>query len=85
LFEVALTEQGDADLERLKGKVIVTGGLGFIASNYVLSAIRSGKFTKIVNIDSISYGANPRNLAELYGKQEYRFVKSTLKRLSWFG
>jgi dTDP-glucose 4,6-dehydratase len=59
-------------------RLLVTGGLGFIGSNYVLSAVRSGNFSKIVNVDSISYGANPKNLSELGGKSEYVFVKGSI-------
>jgi len=57
--------------------MLVTGGLGFIGSNYILSAARSGNFSKIVNVDSVSYGANPANLSELDGRSDYRFVKSS--------
>jgi dTDP-glucose 4,6-dehydratase len=58
--------------------VIVTGGLGFIGSNYILHAIKNSSLRRITNIDSLSYGSNPNNLREVESAPNYKFVKADL-------
>ncbi len=57
---------------------IVTGGLGFIGSNYILHAIKSPTLGRITDIDSLSYGSNPENLREVENAPTYQFVKADL-------
>jgi dTDP-glucose 4,6-dehydratase len=59
-------------LERL----LVTGGLGFIGSNFVRYILASRK-SSVLNLDSVSYGANPNNLANIQNDARYRFVKGS--------
>lgn len=56
----------------------MTGGLGFIGSNYVLHAAENSKFTRITNIDSQSYGSNPENLREIEDAAVYEFVRGDI-------
>jgi dTDP-glucose 4,6-dehydratase len=56
----------------------VTGGLGFIGSNYILHAIKNSSLGRITNIDSLSYGSNPNNLREVEKAPNYKFVKADL-------
>lgn len=53
---------------------LVTGGLGFIGSNFIRHMIAGPKPFSIVNIDAESYGANPRNLAGVEDSHLHRFV-----------
>jgi dTDP-glucose 4,6-dehydratase len=55
--------------------ILVTGGLGFIGSNFIRCALKSSLPPRIVNLDAVSYGAVPQNLSDLEGKPGYRFVK----------
>jgi len=57
---------------------LVTGGAGFIGSNFIRHALAESNSCRIVNVDSLSYGAVPRNLADLEGNQRYRFVKGDI-------
>ena len=50
-------------MDRVK-TYFVTGGAGFIGSTYVLSARRRGDL-RVVNLDLLTYAANPRNLESL--------------------
>ena len=53
--------------------ILVTGGAGFIGSNFVLQWINDGG-TKLVNLDLLTYAGNPRNLADLDGDSRHLLV-----------
>jgi len=55
--------------------VLVTGGLGFIGSNFIINFASTKETRKIINLDSISYGAVRKNLSDLEQMQGYRFVE----------
>ena len=57
-------------------KVIVTGGSGFIGSNLVKYLLKKKYF--VINIDKLSYSANPYNLKNLIKKKNYIFYKADL-------
>ena len=54
-------------------KIIVTGGSGFIGSNLVKFLLKKNYF--VINIDKLSYSANPYNLKEIKKNKNYRFFK----------
>ena len=54
-------------------KIIVTGGSGFIGSNLVKYLLKKNYF--VVNIDKLSYSANPYNLKDIKKNKNYRFFK----------
>ena len=41
-------------------KILVTGGLGFIGSNFILKVLKENKNIEIVNIDAKLYGSNEK-------------------------
>ena len=43
-------------------KVLVTGGLGFIGSNFILILLQEKNDFKIINVDAELFGSNPYNL-----------------------
>lgn len=53
--------------------ILVTGGAGFIGSNFVLEWIRHVG-TRIVNLDKLTYAGNLRNLAQLRNDSRHNFV-----------
>ena len=64
-------------------KLLVTGGLGFIGSNFILKLLRGSDDFEIVNVDAELYGADKRNLSEIQNNKKYEFVKGNItnKRL----
>ena len=53
---------------------LVTGGLGFIGSNFIRLAMRERPDLEIVNLDAMTYAGNPANLRDIEGHPRYRFV-----------
>ncbi|MHB1709490.1 MAG: dTDP-glucose 4,6-dehydratase [Thermoplasmataceae archaeon] len=58
-------------------KMIVTGGLGFIGSNFIRSRIKNHPEDEIINVDKITYASNPLN-RELKNHQSYTFIKGDI-------
>lgn len=57
--------------------ILVTGGAGFIGSNFVLDWI-AGAGTPLVNLDALTYAGNPANLASLRHDPRHIFVKGDI-------
>ncbi len=55
-------------------KILVTGGAGFIGSNFIRQTLLGGKNTEVVNFDKLTYSGNLENLADLAENPRYRFV-----------
>jgi dTDP-glucose 4,6-dehydratase len=59
-------------------RLLVTGGVGFIGSNYIRHLMTTQRDVQIVNLDKLGYGSNPANLKNLEGRPNYRFVKGDI-------
>ncbi|HEV8610043.1 MAG TPA: dTDP-glucose 4,6-dehydratase [Thermoanaerobaculia bacterium] len=60
-------------------KVLVTGGCGFIGSNFIRYLFESrGAGVSVVNLDKLTYAANPANLTDLEDRPDYRFLKGDI-------
>lgn len=60
-----------------KQTVFVTGGCGFIGTNLVRRLIRSGQY-RVVNLDALTYAANPLSLVDLADNPAYEFVQGNI-------
>jgi dTDP-glucose 4,6-dehydratase len=58
-------------------KILVTGGAGFIGSNFVLSWMKAAR-AGVVNLDLLTYAGNAANLAPLEGDVRYTFVRGDI-------
>ncbi|OGD54860.1 dTDP-glucose 4,6-dehydratase [Candidatus Bathyarchaeota archaeon RBG_13_38_9] len=58
---------------------LITGGLGFIGSNFIRHLLTNDKDTQITNIDIISHGANPANLKDIDKQKNYKFLKGDIR------
>ena len=59
-------------------KLLVTGGFGFIASNFIRYMLSKYRDVKIKNIDNLSAAANPANLKDIRKDPRYGFVKGDI-------
>lgn len=58
--------------------ILVTGGMGFIGSNFLLFWLKKHTKDKVINLDALTYAGNPENLISLKGLPSYRFVKGNI-------
>ena len=59
-------------------KLLVTGGLGFIGSNFILKFLDNDDDNEIVNVDAEFYGSDNRNLSKIKDSEKYNFVKGNI-------
>ena len=57
----------------IKKKIVVTGGLGFIASNLIEKLLKQNY--KVINVDKVSYSSNFYNIREISKNKDYKFFK----------
>jgi len=55
-------------------KLVVTGGAGFIGSNFIRHVLAAHADDSIVNLDKLTYAGNLKNLADVADSPRYRFV-----------
>ena len=59
-------------------KIFVTGGAGFIGSNFVRHVMKKHSSLEVVVFDKLTYAGNLENLAEVSGESRYSFVKGDI-------
>ena len=59
--------------------ILITGGLGFIGSNFILYMIENYPMYKLYNFDSITYAADERVLKEIEHLPNYQFIKGDIR------
>jgi len=59
-------------------QVLVTGGCGFIGSNFVRHILQHNPDCRIVNLDKLTYAGNPGNLIDVEKSSRYYFIKGDI-------
>lgn len=62
----------------MKKTLLVTGGCGFIGSNFIRHIINKYPGYKIINLDKLTYCGNPDNLKDMAKDSRYKFVKGDI-------
>ena len=58
---------------------LVTGGAGFIGSNYIHYMFKKyGDTIRIINVDCLTYAGNLENLKDIEDKENYTFIKADI-------
>lgn len=58
--------------------ILVTGGAGFIGSNFVRYVLANSDDVRVINVDCLTYAGNLENLAEIAEDKRYLFVKADI-------
>ncbi len=59
-------------------RILVTGGAGFIGSNFIKYFLEHHPTDSVINLDLLTYAGNLKNLEELRGNPRYEFVKGDI-------
>jgi len=59
-------------------KILITGGAGFIGSNFIRYMLNKYEDVEIINFDKLTYAGNLANLRDLENNPRYRFVKADI-------
>ena len=63
-------------------KLLITGGAGFIGSNFIRYLLENRRDVQLTSLDRLSYAGNLENLADISGNQRYRFVRGDIASIS---
>ena len=59
-------------------KLLVTGGAGFIGSNFIHYWLDKNPGDSIINLDALTYAGNLENLRDVEKNKNYKFVKGDI-------
>lgn len=59
-------------------RLLVTGGYGFIGSNFIRLMINRYEDVEVVNVDKLSYGSNINNLRDIEKSERYKFIRGDI-------
>lgn len=59
-------------------KILITGGCGFIGSNFIRLMLKAHPGYKIINLDKLTYAGNKENLKDVEKCKNYKFVKGDI-------
>src|SRR6476620_9835432 len=57
--------------------ILVTGGAGFIGSNFILQWLAT-ETSAVINLDKLTYAGNPANLSSVAADRRYRFLQGDI-------
>lgn len=59
-------------------KYLVTGGCGFIGSNFIRHLLQTRPDCRLINLDKLTYAGNPQNLSDLDQNPRYQFIQGDI-------
>ena len=58
--------------------ILITGGSGFIGSNFIQYVLSTQDRIRIINLDKLTYAGNPENLRDIENDTRYEFIKGDI-------
>ena len=62
----------------MKKNILVTGGAGFIGSNFIRYVLKKHPNYKIINLDKLTYAGHLENLRDIKNSKNYKFIKGDI-------
>jgi dTDP-glucose 4,6-dehydratase len=62
----------------MKKTLLITGGAGFIGSNFAKYQLKNNPGYKIINLDKLTYAGNLKNLKDIESNPNYKFIKGDI-------
>lgn len=78
MIRTMISFEREQPLSREPRRLVVTGGAGFIGSNFVHHWCENHPDDRVVVLDALTYAGNRNNLKELEGRENFRFVKGDI-------
>ena len=66
-------------MSNLNKTILVTGGAGFIGSNFITYYLEEYPEVEIINLDALTYAGNLENLSEVEANPHYQFIKGDIR------
>ncbi|MEK6715242.1 MAG: dTDP-glucose 4,6-dehydratase, partial [Candidatus Omnitrophota bacterium] len=64
--------------KKINKKILVTGGCGFIGSNFIRYLLNKYPDYNVINLDKLTYAGNPDNLKDVKGGPRYKFIRGDI-------
>lgn len=65
-------------MKKMSQKILITGGAGFIGSNFIRYILKKYPNYKIINLDLLTYAGNLENLRDIENSKNYKFIKGDI-------
>ena len=62
----------------MNNNILVTGGSGFIGSNFIQYLINNTDYKLVINLDKLTYAGNSDNLITIENNPRYKFIKDDI-------
>ena len=62
----------------MNNTILITGGCGFIGSNFIQYILANTKYQNVINLDKLTYAGNPNNLLDIQKDERYIFIQGDI-------
>jgi len=62
----------------MNNTILITGGCGFIGSNFIQYVLANTKYRTVINLDKLTYAGNPNNLLDIQKDERYIFIQGDI-------